>query len=94
MVPAPCNFTVLVHPDDTFRLPWPGSEALVLWGMVLHEVVGMVIEGTWRRRDLFTGERLVSLRNVFVTKDTKEALRTRRFFWFDSRQRTALMSVF
>ncbi len=45
MVPAPCNFTVLVHPDDTFRLPWPGSEGLVLWKMILHEVVGMVFYG-------------------------------------------------
>ena len=42
-VPAPCNFTVLVHPDDSFRLPWPSSEGLVFWGMVLHEVVGMVV---------------------------------------------------
>jgi uncharacterized SAM-binding protein YcdF (DUF218 family) len=45
VVPAPCNFTVLRHPDDSFRLPWPSSEGLVLWGMVLHEVVGMVFLG-------------------------------------------------
>lgn len=45
VVPAPCNFTVLIHPDDSFRLPWPSSEALGLWGMVLHEVVGMVMVG-------------------------------------------------
>jgi uncharacterized SAM-binding protein YcdF (DUF218 family) len=43
VIPAPCNFTVLRHPDDSFRLPWPSSEGLVLWGMVLHEVVGMVV---------------------------------------------------
>lgn len=41
--PAPCNFTYLIHPDDSFRMPWPSSEGLVLWGTVLHEVVGMVV---------------------------------------------------
>ncbi|WP_158860047.1 hypothetical protein [Lunatibacter salilacus] len=30
VVPAPCNFTDLVHPDDSFRLQWPGSESLGL----------------------------------------------------------------
>ena len=45
VIPAPCNFTVLRHPDDSFRLPWPSSEGLVYWGMVFHEVVGMVMVG-------------------------------------------------
>jgi uncharacterized SAM-binding protein YcdF (DUF218 family) len=45
VIPAPCNFTVLIHPDDSFRLPWPGSEGLVLWGMVMHEMAGMVFLG-------------------------------------------------
>ncbi|WP_158860046.1 YdcF family protein [Lunatibacter salilacus] len=45
VVPAPCNFFTLRHPDNSFRMPWPSSEGLVLWGMVFHEVVGMVLLG-------------------------------------------------
>lgn len=45
VVPAPCNFTVLIHPDDSFRLPWPSSEGLGYWKTVLHEVVGMILLG-------------------------------------------------
>jgi uncharacterized SAM-binding protein YcdF (DUF218 family) len=45
VVPAPCNFIYLRHPDDSFRLPWPNSEALGYWGMLLHEGVGMFLLG-------------------------------------------------
>jgi uncharacterized SAM-binding protein YcdF (DUF218 family) len=45
VVPAPCNFTYLIHANDSFGLPWPGLESLVLWGMVMHEVVGMFFLG-------------------------------------------------
>jgi len=45
VVPAPCNFISLRHPDDTFRLPWPSVEALELWRMLLHEGVGMILRG-------------------------------------------------
>ena len=45
VVPAPCNFVSLRHPDETFQLPWPSTEAMDLWKMVGRELVGMVMVG-------------------------------------------------
>lgn len=45
VIPAPCNYTFLIHPQNSFRMPWPSSEALDLWKTIGREMVGMVMMG-------------------------------------------------